>query len=65
MSHSVTQRTSEVGVPMKLGATRSQILRLLLGFGVSAVLLAVASTAGYVPAQRAMRIEAMVALCLD
>ena len=34
MAHSVTQRTSEIGIRMSLGASRLQILKLILGRGM-------------------------------
>lgn len=34
MAHSVTQRTSEIGIRMSLGANRLQILKLILGRGM-------------------------------
>src|SRR5262249_50345505 len=42
MAHLVTQRTREIGVRMALGATRTQIIRMVLANAVSLVLIGVA-----------------------
>jgi putative ABC transport system permease protein len=101
VSHTTVQRTREMGIRMALGATRGDILRLIIGEGlgfaligtavgiaaalattraleamlfgvtpadvptlatVSVLLAAVSALACYVPAQRATRIDASVAL---
>ena len=104
MAHSVEQRTQELGVRISLGASRGDILRLILGdaaklaavgvlfgvlgaigltrllssllFGVNATdsptfivvalaLSAVALTAAYIPARRAMAIDPVTALRIE
>jgi putative ABC transport system permease protein len=101
MSYTVSQRTSEIGLRMALGADARQVLgtvvregllltclgvaigavgavagtramsRLLFGvtstdpltyFGVSALLIAVAFAACYLPARRASRVDPLIAL---
>jgi len=101
ISHSVTQRTQEIGVRIALGAQRAQMFGMVLGHGtklalagivigliggwavtrtlasflysvgpsdpltfgaVSVILALVALLACYLPARRATRIDAMVAL---
>lgn len=101
MSYSVTQRVHELGVRMALGATRSQVIKLVLKeglqltlaglaiglvgalalthllssmlyevgptdpltfAGVSVFLAAIALLASYLPAQRAAKVDPMVAL---
>jgi ABC-type antimicrobial peptide transport system permease subunit len=101
ISYSVSQRTQEIGIRMALGATASEILRMIsrqsfliiaasvpLGLlaaftvgklltdflvgvsptdpltyaAVTALLVAVALAAGYLPARRATRVNPMVAL---
>jgi ABC-type antimicrobial peptide transport system permease subunit len=100
-SYSVSRRTSEIGVRMALGATRGEIVTLVMretaaltavgivlglavGYavtglirsmlfglephdpatfaGAAVVLAAVSAAAGYLPAQRASRVDPMVAL---
>jgi len=46
MAHSVTQRTSEIGIRMSLGANKLQILRLILGRGM--LITAVGATIGVI-----------------
>ncbi len=101
ISYSVSCRTNEIGIRVALGATRANILQMILKetlklaaagllvgipaalaashllrrllFNVSAtdpltltavvvILFAVAATAGYIPARRAMKVDPMVAL---
>ena len=101
ISHSVTQRTNEIGIRVALGAQRGHVFRQILGHGVrlaiagsvigltiafaltrylstllfgvpphdivtfagtSLVLITVAAIASWVPAQRAMNVDPMVAL---
>ena len=104
VAYSVSQRVSEIGIRMALGAARQDVFRMVIGNGlrlactglaigiavalvlarllssfaqllygvppndpvtlltVSAVLLGVAVLASYVPAQRATRVDPMVAL---
>jgi putative ABC transport system permease protein len=104
VSYSVTQRRSEMGIRMALGATGDDIRRMVVWHGmmpvfggltaglfgalalgrivssllfgvapsdpvtfasISAVLLAVAAAACYIPAMRATRVDPMVALRYD
>jgi putative ABC transport system permease protein len=101
MNYSATQRTHEVGIRMALGATRADIMRLVVGNGmlltligigigivasigltrvmqsflfgvgatdavtfiaVSALLIAVALVANYIPARKATRVNPVIAL---
>jgi putative ABC transport system permease protein len=101
LSYTVSQRTQEIGIRMALGGKPSQVLGLILGYGLrlavigavigvgaafalsrlltsllfgvtpgdvatyalaTAVLIAMALLASYLPASRAMRIDPMVAL---
>jgi putative ABC transport system permease protein len=101
LSYSVAQRTHEIGVRMAVGASRANVLRLIMGHGfklaligvavglagavaasrvlatllyaikptdvatfvsVSALLVAVALVASYIPARRATKVDPMVAL---
>ena len=101
MNYSATQRTHEVGIRMALGATRADIMRLVVGngmlltmigigigivasigltrvmqsflfgvgatdavtfIGVSALLIAVALIANYIPARKATRVNPVIAL---
>ncbi len=101
MNYSATQRTHEVGIRMALGATRADIMRLVVGNGmlltligivigvvaswgltrvmqsflfgvgatdavtftaVSALLVAVALVANYIPARKATRVNPVLAL---
>lgn len=101
MNYSATQRTHEVGIRMALGATRGDIMRLVVGngmlltligiaigvigslgltrlmqtflfgigttdavtfTGVSALLVAVALVANYIPARKATRVNPVIAL---
>ncbi len=41
LSHSVAQRTSEIGIRMAMGAHRTQVMRMVLVDGLSAVLLGI------------------------
>ena len=101
MNYSATQRTHEVGIRMALGATRADIMKLVVGngmlltmigigigivasigltrvmqsflfgvgatdavtfIGVSALLIAVALIANYIPARKATRVNPVIAL---
>ena len=81
ISFTVARRTSEMGIRLALGATRGQVLWAVLKerlrlFGVGptdvatiagavAVIVALSAAAGLLPAQRAARVDPMLALRCD
>src|SRR5580698_3628508 len=60
--YTVQQRTREMGIRMALGAQPADVLKLVIGQGVGAVLGGVAMAASYIPARRAMRTDPLNAL---
>ncbi len=67
LAYSVAQRTSEIGLRMALGAQPRQVLGPdpLTYAGITLLLMGVALLACYLPAQRATRIDPLIALRVD
>jgi len=73
ISYALAQRTQELGIRMALGATRGDVLKLVIGrrlalagagilIGLIAPFTLTRLLARYVPARRAMRVDPIVAL---